>query len=282
MNLAQVKQIIATAIDEYVKTANGLPLSSVKYALTMHIFNKLKSEFEQPLSETTSAAPPLPVEEKSDDDLIAELKKTAGDNLGNEIKVQFDEPYAPYASASNSFYSTPMNVYIKRSREHINIPTYASEFSSGFDVEADLTTIDAAVAKFNKKLNIDYVWNSDNVHPNIIILPHRTIAIPTGLFFEIPKGTELQVRPRSGNSIKLGLAIANSPGTVDADYRGEIMILVTNTTDILVQVEHKMKIAQLVLMPVLKANLIQVSELNDTARGDGGFGKSDTTKYENK
>jgi dUTP pyrophosphatase len=101
--------------------------------------------------------------------------------------------------------------------------------------------------------------------------------VPTGLFVEIPQGYEIQVRPRSGLSLKSGLRIANSPGTIDADYRGEICVIVWNTLEIPMVVEENTRIAQLVLQKVPQITWVEVNtkeELEVTDRGAGGFGST--------
>ena len=100
------------------------------------------------------------------------------------------------------------------------------------------------------------------------------VLIPTGLVFEIPNGFELQVRPRSGLSLKKGLSIPNSPGTIDSDYRGELKIIVINLSNQLVVIEDQQRIAQVVLCPVFQAQLEWVDELSTTQRGTGGFGST--------
>ena len=96
--------------------------------------------------------------------------------------------------------------------------------------------------------------------------------IPTGLFMEIPEGFEAQVRPRSGLAIKQGLTCLNSPGTIDADYRGEIKIILINLSREPQQVNDGDRIAQLVFQKVEKVNLVSVSELTSSERAEGGFG----------
>lgn len=108
------------------------------------------------------------------------------------------------------------------------------------------------------------------------IKPGERVLIPTGLSFEIEAGYEVQIRPRSGLSLKTGLLVVNSPGTIDADYRGEIMIIMGNfgTQDEII--EHGDRIAQMVLMPITQANFSIVDSLGDTERGTGGFGSTGT------
>jgi dUTP pyrophosphatase len=100
----------------------------------------------------------------------------------------------------------------------------------------------------------------------------EVILIPTGIFIALPHGYEAQVRPRSGLALKHGITIVNSPGTIDSDYRGEIGIIICNQGKDKFVVERGMRIAQLVIQPVIHAELEEVAELEETHRGDGGFG----------
>lgn len=100
------------------------------------------------------------------------------------------------------------------------------------------------------------------------------VLIPTGLAFEIEPGYEVQVRPRSGLSLKTHLLVVNSPGTIDADYRGEVKIIMGNFGKDPEVIKHGDRIAQIVIAPVHQANFEVVSELGDTARGKGGFGST--------
>jgi len=127
------------------------------------------------------------------------------------------------------------------------LPAYATEFSSGMDLRANLLeTIVLAIGE--RKL------------------------IPTGLFIELPKGYEAQVRPRSGLALKQGITCLNSPGTIDADYRGEIGVLLINLSGQEQVIQHGERIAQLVIQPVVQCSWEAVTELSDTLRGGGGFG----------
>ena len=103
---------------------------------------------------------------------------------------------------------------------------------------------------------------------------NERILVPTGLSFEIPAGFEIQVRPRSGLSLKTNLLVVNSPGTVDADYRGEIKIILGNFGKNEEVIEHGQRIAQLVLAPIVQAKFEIVESLTDTDRGEKGFGST--------
>ncbi|HVU49876.1 MAG TPA: dUTP diphosphatase [Polyangia bacterium] len=106
----------------------------------------------------------------------------------------------------------------------------------------------------------------------ITLAPGGRVAVPTGLAFEIPHGFEGQVRPRSGLARKHGVTLTNAPGTIDSDYRGEVQVLLVNLGDAPHVVQPGDRIAQLVIAPVVLAELEEVDALGDTARGDGGFG----------
>lgn len=129
------------------------------------------------------------------------------------------------------------------------LPSYQSDLASGFDIRAQLT----------EKVTLQH---------------GERFLVPTGLSFEIPAGYELQARPRSGWAIREGVSLVNSPGTIDADYRGEVCIIVINHGQQPVEISNQDRIAQLVLCPVVQADLQEVTELSDTHRGDGGFGST--------
>jgi dUTP pyrophosphatase len=127
------------------------------------------------------------------------------------------------------------------------LPDYATEGSSGMDIRANLT------------------------EPIILKSLERQL-IPTGIFVELPVGYEIQVRPRSGLAIKQGITCLNSPGTVDADYRGELKVILINLSNEPVTIHHGDRIAQMVLQKVEQADWIPVNVINETKRGEGGFG----------
>ncbi len=108
----------------------------------------------------------------------------------------------------------------------------------------------------------------------VTLAPLARAAIPTGLELAIPPGYEGQVRPRSGLAMKHGLTVANAPGTIDSDYRGEIKVLLINLGDTPVLIARGERIAQLVIAPVTVADLITVDKLDETTRGIGGFGST--------
>ena len=108
----------------------------------------------------------------------------------------------------------------------------------------------------------------------LTLAPSERAAVPTGLAVAIPEGYEAQVRPRSGLAFRHGLTILNAPGTIDSDYRGEIKVLLINLGADPVRIERGMRIAQMVLAPVCRASLDLVHTLDETGRGDGGFGST--------
>lgn len=108
----------------------------------------------------------------------------------------------------------------------------------------------------------------------IFIPPRSRRIIPTGLSFEIPAGYEIQVRPRSGLAAKNGVTVLNSPGTIDSDYRGEVNVILYNSDEVPFYVEKGMRIAQIVVVPVLRAQFLSSNEISQTARGAGGFGST--------
>jgi dUTP pyrophosphatase len=106
------------------------------------------------------------------------------------------------------------------------------------------------------------------------IAPMQRVLIPTGLSFEIPPGYEVQIRPRSGLSLKTPLLVVNSPGTIDSDYRGELKIILGNFSNESFKINHGDRVAQMVLAPITQAEFIRVDNLSETARGVGGFGST--------
>lgn len=127
------------------------------------------------------------------------------------------------------------------------LPTYATADAAGMDLRA-------------------------NLEAPITMQPLERTLVPTGLFMELPSGYEAQIRPRSGLAIKQGLTLLNTPGTIDADYRGEIKIIMINLSNEPQTIQHGDRIAQMVIAPFLQATLEEVKELTDTERGTGGFG----------
>ena len=112
------------------------------------------------------------------------------------------------------------------------------------------------------------------VQEPLVLAPLQRMAVPTGLKMAIPLGFEGQVRPRSGLAFRHGIGIPNAPGTIDADHRGEIKVLLINLGSEDFQIERGMRIAQLIIAPIVQVKLEAVSSLNDTERGEGGFGST--------
>lgn len=133
------------------------------------------------------------------------------------------------------------------------LPIYSTEYSAGMDLRA----------------NLKYEDGTDKV---ITIIPGGRVLIPTGLYLSIPYGYEGQIRPRSGLAMKYGITVLNTPGTIDADYRGEICVCLINNSKNSFKVHNGDRIAQIVFAKVEQAMLVEVSELVDTKRGTGGFG----------
>ena len=140
-------------------------------------------------------------------------------------------------------------IQIKKLSSSVSIPKYATPGSSGMDIAA-------------------YLENS------IIINPGEKSLVSTGLMMAIPKGYEVQIRPRSGLAAKKNITVLNTPGTIDADYRGEIKVLLINHGKEKFVIENGERIAQMVVCPVVQADLEEVKELPDTYRGSGGFGST--------
>ena len=111
-----------------------------------------------------------------------------------------------------------------------------------------------------------------NLEEIVTLKPLERKLIPTGLFIELPEGYEAQIRPRSGLALNEGLGLLNSPGTLDADYRGELGVIVVNLSNNMITIEDGERICQMVINKVEQAEWIEVNELSDSERGDGGFG----------
>ncbi len=174
--------------------------------------------------------------------LVRQVEKTVADALNKRTG----------GAAGNAQMGTPAPVTLKfKKLPHFkgHLPTYQTEGASGLDVRACLDE-------------------------PISLSPGERHLIPTGLSIEIPVGYEVQVRPRSGLAIKKGLSLVNTPGTVDADYRGEVKIILINLGQESFVIQDQERVAQLVVCPVIQAHIELVEELSDTSRGDGGFGST--------
>ncbi|MBT9372175.1 dUTP diphosphatase [Rhizobium sp. CSW-27] len=133
--------------------------------------------------------------------------------------------------------------------EGIDLPAYETRGAAGMDVRAALTE-------------------------PMTLVPGQRALVPTGFVFEIPEGFEVQVRPRSGLAFKNGITCLNTPGTIDSDYRGEVKVLLVNLGDRDFIIERGMRIAQLVVSPVVQAQVQEADGFSETARGAGGFGST--------
>jgi dUTP pyrophosphatase len=143
---------------------------------------------------------------------------------------------------------TPPRLKIQRLRASATVlPAYQTEHASGIDLTAD-------------------------IDEQISLASRERRAVSTGIAVEIPVGYEGQVRPRSGRALEEGLALINSPGTIDADYRGEIKVLLVNLGDQPIVIKPGDRIAQLIISPVSRADIVEVDELAPSTRGPGGFG----------
>lgn len=145
-----------------------------------------------------------------------------------------------------------LQIEIRKLKDDARVPGYMTEHAAGMDVHA-------------------------LPDQPILLAPGERALIPTGLAVAIPEGYEIQVRPRSGLALKHGITLVNSPGTIDADYRGEIGVILVNHGSESFSVNPGDRIAQLIVAPVSRAQLIEVSELSVTDRGAGGFGHTGVT-----
>jgi dUTP pyrophosphatase len=143
----------------------------------------------------------------------------------------------------------PVDIVFTPKNPGTPMPAYATQGAAGMDLHADLTG-------------------------SVTIAPKQTTLIPTGLYVAVPDGYELQIRPRSGLALKYSVTVGNSPGTIDADYRGEVGIILSNGGAEDFVVKPFDRVAQAVLAPVMRAKWVRVTDLPDTARGDGGFGST--------
>jgi dUTP pyrophosphatase len=110
----------------------------------------------------------------------------------------------------------------------------------------------------------------------LTLAPMERTAIPTGLCMSLPDGYEAQIRPRSGLALKQGLSLVNTPGTIDSDYRGEIKVIAVNLGDAAIEITHGMRVAQMVIAPVIQAEFYETETLDETIRGRAGFGSTGT------
>lgn len=135
--------------------------------------------------------------------------------------------------------------------EGLELPSYETQDAAGMDLRAAVPENEPLILKVGKR-----------------------VLVPTGLVMEIPKSHEGQIRPRSGLAYKNGITCLNTPGTIDADYRGEVMVLLINHGEKTFKIERGMRIAQLVIAPVIQVEITESSLASDTDRGSGGFGST--------
>jgi dUTP pyrophosphatase len=135
--------------------------------------------------------------------------------------------------------------------EGLTLPAYQTEHAAGFDLVAAVTE-----------------------NEPLMLSAGARGAVPTGLVFELPQGYEAQVRPRSGLALKHGVTVLNSPGTIDADYRGEVQVVLINHSDEAFRIARGDRIAQVVIAPVTAVDIEEVSDVSETRRGAGGFGST--------
>ena len=146
--------------------------------------------------------------------------------------------------------TTEISVAIQRlDGDDLPLPSYATLQSAGMDLAAAVTT-------------------------DVILAPRKRALIPTGIAIALPEGYEAQVRPRSGLAAKNGITVLNSPGTIDADYRGEVKVILINLGEEPFVIKRGMRIAQLVVAPVTRVSWQEVRDLPETQRGAGGFGST--------
>lgn len=144
------------------------------------------------------------------------------------------------------------NVVVKiLNKSHHQLPKYATPDSAGMDVRANLA------------------------HP-VVLAPGERVLVPTGLHIELPSGYECQLRPRSGLALKHGITLVNTPGTIDADYRGEIGVILINHSDRSFTINDGERICQMVVTRYSQVTWEETSEISDTVRADGGFGHTGT------
>jgi dUTP pyrophosphatase len=135
--------------------------------------------------------------------------------------------------------------------EGLELPAYETKGAAGMDLRAAIDD-DATLT----------------------IAPWARVLVPTGFIFEVPEGFEAQIRPRSGLAFKHGITCLNSPGTIDSDYRGEVKVLLANLSEEPFEITRGMRIAQMVVAPVMQVRIAEIAEISETTRGAGGFGST--------
>ena len=155
--------------------------------------------------------------------------------------------------------SGPVEVAVTRLPHGVGLelPSYETDDAAGMDLRAAVTD-------------------------DVVLAPGDRALIPTGLAIALPSGYEAQVRPRSGLALRNGISLVNTPGTIDADYRGEVGVIVINHGTEAFTVDRGMRVAQMVIAPVTQATWLEIDNLSDTARGAGGFGSTGTADKSKK
>ena len=146
---------------------------------------------------------------------------------------------------------TSLNIIRMPHAEELELPSYETQDAAGMDLRAAVPENEPLILKVGKRL-----------------------LVPTGLILEIPRGHEGQIRPRSGLAYKNGITCLNTPGTIDADYRGEVMVLLVNHGEQTFKIERGMRIAQMVIAPIMQVKITEGSLASKTDRGSGGFGST--------
>lgn len=191
--------------------------------------------------------------EKNNDDelkkllemLQSEINEDENDEFENLMGISFDDLQDEFIKEQQT-----KVIKIKKLSPEVKTPTYAFEFDSGFDL-----------------------YSTEKIYLN----PFGRALVPTGISLEIPEGYEIQVRPKSGLAINMGITVLNTPGTVDKGYSGEIKVIIFNANNNSVIIEKGMKVAQAVLCPVVHGKYVRfedVDELGDSERAEGGFGST--------
>lgn len=160
------------------------------------------------------------------------------------LKICFLSLIFNYSIIFEAMYKVQVSIVNKSSNP---LPSYATAGSAGLDLRADLKE-------------------------PLVLNPQQRSLVPTGLYIELPAGYEAQVRPRSGMAMQLGITCLNSPGTIDSDYRGELKVILINLDNSVHTILPGDRIAQMIISQTERAELIEVNQLNDTIRGEGGFG----------
>ena len=166
-----------------------------------------------------------------------------------------------------------MNVKVKRKHSQVKLPSYATPGSAGLDLYADSFL---KLYAGSKEADLTTIQQEKQNKGVITLRPGERLLVGTGLYMEIPMGYELQVRSKSGRTLKEGMVVANSPGTIDSDYRGEVGVILINTTKWLMDIKLGEKIAQGVFAKYEQAEWQEVKELESTSR-EGGFGSTGLT-----